>query len=165
MTGKLVKHQKVSKYWLSAKFSSAFYVFIISYICFKKVIFRPGFTSSFWKSQQNNLEILLILNFDFSEKAGKVLTIKKCFPEKIIYKIFETNSGFSSEVVHYVKSFISVFQEFASISKLFFWQGEPAVGSHSMGDKHFPNISSFPEILSLKSFGKSWGTRIYHVCK
>ena len=40
----------------------------------KTVIFNIEFTLSFSKPSYNKLEILLILNFDLSEKIGKAVT-------------------------------------------------------------------------------------------
>ena len=46
------------------------------------------------------------------------------FPETVIDKILETNSGFYVIIAHYVKSLISVFlRVFASIKKIFILPG------------------------------------------
>ena len=41
--------------------------------------------------------------------------------------------------------------------RFFFWKGDWALGPASSQFWYFPCISSFPKILILKSFGKSWG--------
>ena len=52
-------------------------------------------------------------------------------------QIFETNSSYSREITQYGKSLISVFQEFfASINKVFIWQGDWALGYHSIRFKN-----------------------------
>ena len=43
------------------------------------------------------------------------------------------------------------------LTKFSFWQQDWALGYHSMKFRHFPNISWFPKILSLKLFANSWG--------
>ena len=45
---------------------------------------------------------------------------------------------------------MSVFQELsASINKISFWQGDWALGYHSIKFRQFPDISQFPKIVSL----------------
>ena len=64
------------------------------------------------------------------------------------------------------KNLIFDFQEiFATINKMLFWQEDWALGYPSMKFRHFPDISQFPKVLSLKLFGNSWRTRIHHFCK
>ena len=43
------------------------------------------------------------------------------------------------------------------LTKLSLWQGDWALGYHYMKFRQFSDISKFPNILSLKSFGNSWG--------
>ena len=55
-----------------------------------------------------------------------------------------------------MRGFNSVFRDFSSsIGKAVILAGDWALGYHSMGFTHFPDISSFPKILSLKLFGSS----------
>ena len=64
--------------------------------------------------------------------------------------------GFSSEMAHDKKGWISVVQEFfASITERFILAG--GLGYHSRGFRYFPDYSWFPKMLSLMSFGNSWG--------
>ena len=74
------------------------------------------------------------------------------FPERITHKVTETNSTFHMEwhiagKVEFlcVKSFILI------LTKLSFWQGDWALGFHSMELRQFPGVSKFPKIVSLKS--------------
>ena len=58
------------------------------------------------------------------------------------------------KTAHYGKSPISVFQEiFTSTDKMFSSGG--GLGNNSLKFLDFPDISYFPKILSLKSFGNS----------
>ena len=43
------------------------------------------------------------------------------------------------------------------LPKFNFWKGDFTLGYVSTQILDFPNISLFPEILSLKFFGNSWG--------
>ena len=64
----------------------------------------------------------------------------------------------SSEAGRVKGSFISTFAYFFLILPKFrFWSGGWALGYVSTRIWDFPNISLFPMILSLKSFGNSWG--------
>ena len=65
----------------------------------------------------------------------------KKFPETITHKIFEITVVFAWNSAQRNK-FNSVFQEFsASIKKISFWQGDWALGYHSMGFKQYRDIS------------------------
>ena len=49
------------------------------------------------------------------------------------------------------KNLASAFEEFsASIDKTFIWQGDWALGYHSMKFRQFSDISKVPNILNLK---------------
>ena len=50
-----------------------------------------------------------------------------------------------------------------NVVTLSFWHEGWALGYHSMEFRHFPDISQFPKILSLKSFANSWGN-LYIPC-
>ena len=52
-------------------------------------------------------------------------------------------------------SSLSVF--LATFAGLYFWMGDWALGSIFTHFWHFSNISEFNKVLSLKSFGSSWG--------
>ena len=54
-------------------------------------------------------------------------------------------------------NFYFLFFIFLVLRKLSFWQGNWALGYHSMMFRQIPDISEFPKILSLKSLGNSWG--------
>ena len=55
------------------------------------------------------------------------------------------------------ESLISFYQKyFSSINKFSFWKENWALGYHSMQFRTFPDISLFPKIISLKSFGNSY---------
>ena len=43
------------------------------------------------------------------------------------------------------------------LTKFSFWQEDLALGYYSMKFEDFLDISLFPKILSLRSFGNSWG--------
>ena len=56
-------------------------------------------------------------------------------PERTIHKIFETTLA-------YEKSLISDFNSFSLVlTKFSLWQENWALGYHSMGFRHFPDIS------------------------
>ena len=59
-------------------------------------------------------------------------------------------SGWGWGLVPFFGAFVLVLAKFS------FWRGDWGLGYHSMGIRHFPNISSFPKILTLKSFGNSY---------
>ena len=64
---------------------------------------------------------------------------------------------FSCGIVHRGKGLIAIFRDFfASISENFILAGGWALGYHSMEFRHLTDISYFPKILSLKSFGNSF---------
>ena len=42
------------------------------------------------------------------------------------------------------------------LAKLSFWQGDWALGYHSMKFRQVPDIFYFPKTLSFNSFGKSY---------
>ena len=61
------------------------------------------------------------------------------------------------ENVLYGNTLISLFQDFLlGSTKLLFWQGDWALGYHSMNFKYFADISYFLKILSLELFGNLW---------
>ena len=72
--------------------------------------------------------------------------------------VFEAGSGFRVGrraarewgLVPFFGAFVLVLARFS------FLRGDWGLGYHSMGIRHFPNISSFPKILTLKSFGNSY---------
>ena len=68
--------------------------------------------------------------------------------------VFGANSGFRvgwrrGRGIYYLLS--------KGFSGIWFWRGDWAPGYHSMGFRHFPDISQFPRILILKAFGNLWG--------
>ena len=68
------------------------------------------------------------------------------------------------ETVHHGKVQIIFFRSFLLVlKKKLFWEYGLALGYNSMKFWDFPNISLFPKILSLKSFGHSWGNS-YLLC-
>ena len=72
------------------------------------------------------------------------------------FSVLDWKHPFSANLVQKI-SFL-FFKSFLLVStKLSFWQGDWALGwalgYHSMGFRHFPDISLLPKVLSLKSFG------------
>ena len=72
----MIKHEKVSKYYETDCLQSFILLFMFLLIAkfVKIVIFRLEFPLSFKKTSQSKLEILLIKNFDLSEKIGNPVT-------------------------------------------------------------------------------------------
>ena len=76
----------------------------------------------------------------------------------ISYKLFETNSSFHLKLHTTEKVWFLFFKIFLlGLIKFSFLQEDCTQGYHSMGFSSFPDISLFPKILCVKSFGNSWG--------
>ena len=72
--------------------------------------------------------------------------------------IFTWNSAVREKFHFYI---LEVF--WLVLSKFSFLQEDVALGYYSMKFRHLPNISWHPKILSLNSFGNSWGKIVYNV--
>ena len=84
------------------------------------------------------------------------LEAKLLFAETTIHKIFETNSRFHVKQRTTGKVQFVFFSSFLLVlTKFSFWEEDWALGYNSMKFWDFPDISQ--KILSLKSFGNSWG--------
>ena len=75
------------------------------------------------------------------------------FPETINHKITGANSTFLMKERTVGKDECLFFKIFLLVlTKLSFWEGDWALGYHSLKLRQFPDISKFPMILSVNSF-------------
>ena len=82
--------------------------------------------------------------------------LKKVNFEAVWGELVSKKGFWRQSFTKYLRLILSVFQEFFdSIKKLLFSQEDWALGYDSQTFRHFVNISSFPNILSLKSFRDS----------
>ena len=87
-----------------------------------------------------------------------ILETKNCFQRQSSAKCLRQTLVFmrNSEIRESFDFYLSAFFLLES-TKFLFWEEDSALGYNSMKFWDFPNLSKFPKILSLKSFGNSWG--------
>ena len=104
---------------------------------------------------------------DFFNKCEQILgflriwsdLLKKSFMENLIFcavrqaLVFLWNNALRNKFSFY---FSALFLLVSAISLFFWWGGGLGPGYNSMGFWDFPDLSNFPKILSLTSFGNSW---------
>ena len=74
----------------------------------------------------------------------------------IIEKIFQTTSGSHVQLRTRGNALFPFFKRFLLVlTKFSFWKKDWTLGYYSLKLKHFPDISQFPKIQSLKSFSNS----------
>ena len=79
------------------------------------------------------------------------------FPQTILRKIFGTKQRNPVKLDRTKKVWYLLFYVFwLLLPKFNFWKGDWALGYVSTQIKYFPNISLFPQIIGLKTFGNSW---------
>ena len=109
-------------------------------------------TNSFFGKAHTDSSVFIIIQFG----VGRVYNILKLFCSRVtgylrLTLVFVLGSarreGFN---ICFFRMFLVL------LPKLSFWRGDWALGYHSMGFGHFPDISRFPKILSLQSFSNSW---------
>ena len=82
----------------------------------------------------------------------------------IIHRIFQSNSSFHMKWYTTGKVYSRFFKRFLLVlTKFSFWQGDWALGYHSMRFLHFPDLCEFSKIQSRLATREP--TRIYHVYK
>ena len=102
-------------------------------------------TSKNWRvirARKGNWVIAVVIFAGFTKWLGKLNeTTKKIFYSKITQKMFETNFSFHMKWCNTGKVKFLFFKSFLVLTRLSFWQGTWALGCHSLGSKHFPDIS------------------------
>ena len=97
----------------------------------------------------------IVQEIKFEEVSGE-LEAKACFHRLSFTKYSRLTLVSTWNSALRVK-FNFCFTEFLlAFTKFSFWQEDWTLGYHSMKLRHFPNISYFPKIVSLKPFSNSW---------
>ena len=79
-----------------------------------------------------------------------------------VHKMVGTHSSFHVERCTTGKVWFLFKIFLLELAKFWVFQWDWALGYHPTGFWNFPDISWFPKILSLKSFGNSWSNSYYH---